>query len=83
MIRACIERRRGHTSMMPESIKLVFALISHTTFDTFSLLTVAGSSGASGDDNLGKISQYMISSCIRHARADQSPGHVLFNECST
>jgi hypothetical protein len=51
---------------MPESIKLVFPVISHTTFDTFSSLTLGGSSGASGDDNLGKISQYVILSCIRH-----------------
>jgi hypothetical protein len=46
--------------MMPEAIKLVLVLISHTTFNTFSLLTVGGSSGASGDDNLGKINQYLI-----------------------
>ena len=52
--------------MMPESIKLVFPVISHTTFDTFSSLTLGGSSGASGDDNLGAISQYMILSRIRH-----------------
>lgn len=52
--------------MMPESIKLVFPVISHTTFDTFSSLTLGGSSGASGDDNLSKISQYMILSRIRH-----------------
>jgi hypothetical protein len=51
--------------MMPEIIKLVFPLISHTTFDTFSSLTLGGSSGASGDDNLGKISQYMNLSRIR------------------
>jgi hypothetical protein len=42
--------------MMPETIKLVFPVISHTTFDTFSSLTLGGSSGASGDDNLDKIS---------------------------
>ena len=52
--------------MMPETIKLVFAVISHATFDTFSSLTLGGSSGASGDDNLGKMSQYMILSRIRH-----------------
>ncbi len=52
--------------MMPETIKLVFPVISHTTFDTFSSLTLGGSSGASGDDNLDKISQYMIRSRIRH-----------------
>jgi len=46
--------------MMPESIKLVFPFISHTIFDTFSSLTLGGSSGASGDDNLGKISQNKI-----------------------
>jgi hypothetical protein len=46
--------------MMPESIKLVFPPISHTTFDTFSSLTLGGSSGASGDDSLGKIGQYNI-----------------------
>ncbi len=51
---------------MPETIKLVFPVISHTTFDTFSSLTLGGSSGASGDDNLGKISQYMILSRIIH-----------------
>jgi hypothetical protein len=65
-MRPRIERRRGHTSVMPEIIKLVFPLISHTTFDTFSSLTLGGSSGASGDDNLGKISQCTISSRIRH-----------------
>jgi len=53
--------------MMPESIKLVFPFISHTTFDTFSSLTLGGSSGASVDDNLGKISRYMILSRKRHA----------------
>jgi hypothetical protein len=52
--------------MMPETIKLVFPVISHTTFDTFSSLTLGGSSGASGDDNLDDISQYMILSRIRH-----------------
>ena len=55
--------------MMPGTIKLVFAVISHTTFDTFSSLTLGGSSGASGDDNLDKISrykQYMILSRIKH-----------------
>ena len=52
--------------MMPEIIKLVFPVISHTTFDTFSSLTLGGSSGASGDDNLDKNSQYMIPSRIRH-----------------
>jgi hypothetical protein len=51
---------------MPEAIKLVFPVISHTTFDTFSSLTLGGSSGASGDDKLGKISQYMILSHTRH-----------------
>jgi hypothetical protein len=51
---------------MPEIIKLVFPPISHTTFDTFSSFTLGGSSGASGDDNLDNISQYIISSCIRH-----------------
>jgi hypothetical protein len=52
--------------MMPETIKLVFAAISHATFDTFSSVTLGGSSGASGDDNLGKIGQYVILSRIRH-----------------
>jgi len=52
--------------MMPETIKLVFPVISHTTFDTFSSLTLGGSSGASGDDSLDTISQYMILSSIRH-----------------
>ena len=75
--------------MMPETIKLVFPVISHTTFDTFSSLTLGGSSGASGDDNLGKINQYMILSHIRHGngkghtRADQGPSHILVNECGT
>ena len=51
--------------MIPETIKLVFPVISHATFDTFSSVTLGGSSGASGDDNLGKINQYMILSRIR------------------
>ncbi len=53
--------------MIPEIIKLVFPDISHTTFGTFSSLTLGSSSGASGDDNLSKIGQYIISSAyIRH-----------------
>jgi hypothetical protein len=57
MMRSLALRREGNaTSMMPETIKLVFAVISHATFDTFSSVTLGGSSGASGDDKLGKIS---------------------------
>ena len=44
--------------MMPELMKLVFPPMSHTTFNTFSSVTLGGSSGASGDDNLDKMSQY-------------------------
>lgn len=51
---------------MPEIIKFVLPVISHTTFDTFSSLTLGGSSGASGDDKLGKISQCMVLSHTRH-----------------
>src|SRR5712671_1004830 len=52
--------------MMPEIMKLVFPLILHSTFDTFSSTTLGGSSGASGDDNLGKIRWYMSPSRARH-----------------
>jgi hypothetical protein len=51
--------------MIPEIIKLVFPVISHVTFETFSSLTLGGSSGASGDDNLSNICQYIISSAYK------------------
>lgn len=56
-MRGCYVKKtvRIYTSMMPELIKLVFPLILHSTFDTFSSVTLGGSSGASGDDSLDKI----------------------------
>jgi hypothetical protein len=50
--------------MMPEIMKLVFPLILHSTFDTFSSVTLGGSSGASGDDSLDKISHHVTASHI-------------------
>lgn len=52
--------------MMPESIKLVFPLILHSTFDTFSSVTVGGSSGASGDDSLDKTQSLHSCAAYRH-----------------
>jgi hypothetical protein len=69
-----IERRCEHTSMMPESIKLVFPLILHSTFDTFSSVTLGASSGASGDDSLDKISHYVTASRIE--RDNDEATHV-------
>jgi hypothetical protein len=59
-----IERWCEHTSMMPEIMKLVFPLILHSTFDTFSSVTVAGSSSASGEDSLDKFSHHVTASHI-------------------
>lgn len=52
--------------MMPEIMKLVVPMILHSTFDTFSSFTVGGSSGASGDDNLGKNGKYITPSRTRY-----------------
>jgi hypothetical protein len=52
--------------MIPEIIKLVLMVILHSTFDTFSSVTLGGSSGASGDDSLEKISHYVNASRIEH-----------------
>jgi hypothetical protein len=54
------------TSMMPECIKPTVPVILHSIFNTFSSLTLGGSSGASGDDNLGKSSWNIIQSNVRH-----------------
>jgi hypothetical protein len=59
-------RMRGRTSVIPEIMKLVFPVILHSTFNTFSSFTVGGSSGASGDVSLSKITQYTTPSRIRH-----------------
>jgi hypothetical protein len=50
--------------MMPECMKLTVPVILHSIFNTFSSLTLGGSSGASGDDNLGKRSQHTTRSHI-------------------
>ena len=52
--------------MMPEDIKLVFPLILHSTFDTFSSVTLGGSSGASGDDSLDKFQSLHNCAARRH-----------------
>jgi|SRR6266851_6216480 hypothetical protein len=69
-----IERRAQHTSMMPEIIKVVFPPILHSTFDTFSETTLGGSSDASGDDSLDKISHCIIASRTR--RNNDEATHV-------
>lgn len=62
----CVERRCEYTSRIPEIIKLVFPLILHSTFDTFSSVTLGGSSGASGDDSLDKIQSLHNCAAYRH-----------------
>ena len=43
--------------MIPDNMKLVLPVILHSTFNTFSSLTVGGSSGASGDDSLRQVAK--------------------------